>query len=264
MEEDSEVAEPPDADPLWASMTIAELKTQANHLETLSKQLKQANLQSAYDEVQDKLHLLRTYTRSRLPVCQRLDHLSSLLKRNTKAREGLEAKHAELEQQLQEVLGKLAENKEEEASLSKQLEEEKLALVPDTQVDTPVPPGASLAHIQDAVAKAKEDLTLSLGKVEPANFQVQFGPLLDQALQQVVHALAPSNSLSKPLSPEELAKAAGGDGAAATLPATEGELATALAPASAPQVSDSYGACPKLAAALPSPYSKGAGKVAAA
>ena len=185
MEQDEEPADLPDADPLWASMTISELKGQANHLEQLSRQLKQSNLQSAFEEVQDKLQLLKTYTRSRLPVCQRLDHLTSLslIKRNVKTRENLELKQAELEKQLHELNAKLEENKEEEASLSKQLEEEKLALVPETQLDTPILPGASLVQIQEAVAKAKDELTTNLCKVEPSNFQVQFGPLLDQAMQ---------------------------------------------------------------------------------
>ena len=42
-------------------------------------------------------------------------------------------------QQLEELEEKLTENKEEEASLAKQLEDERLALVPDTVADSPAP-----------------------------------------------------------------------------------------------------------------------------
>ena len=247
-----------DADPHWTGMSIAELKSQATQLESLAKQLKTAGMSSSADEVLEKLHILRNYTRSRLPVCQRLDNLSALLKKNQKARESMEAKQIELHQQLEELGQKLVENKEEEASLTKQLDEERQALVPDTVVDSPNVTSPTLPMLQEAMAKAKTELTQSLGTVDANQLPLQLGPMFDQVMYNMMKSLTPEPATmnvptgAPPVTAQPIPDAA-------TLPASEQELAAAMQ-GGQQLPNDGYGACPKTAPALPSPYAKGTGK----
>ena len=208
-DEDMDVESAADGSEMFADLPIGELKQEAQRMEMLLKTLKSSRLDT--EEVQERLDCLKKCIRSKLSTGQQLDSLSAQLRKQVKSREALEQQKDDMLKKLRELNIKLDDAKAMETTITKQLEEAKQALAPDTLLDG----DTSSDMIQQQVHTVCEEFSSKAGLGSDTQ-SLAFKNHMEHALKSLAARLIPDPAQ------KELGK--GMDLTGDTLPATAEQL----------------------------------------
>ena len=231
-------------DDAWSTMSHAQLKQELQSTELILKQLKDKDAPRAVSELSDRLASIRKALRDKMPDGQRMQHLTSALKKQDKYTESRRLLISDLTSQLAEAQAALSESESKEAELQKEVAALKTQFASDTVLDSP--PGVVLTptQVDMAVAVSVQDLQK----------QLLTSPKAEDIMTAVQSAM---QSFASRLLPDLLPSKEGPAAEEPTQAATAAELQQAGAPVG-PQPPDHYGACDKMPADTPGPYAKAA------
>ena len=150
----------PDAeDPVWASLTLRELKAELAKLEALNRQLKDHRCVTVANELGPKIGLLKLHMQKRLPQTQQLEVLGAQLRKAQAQREKAVQAEMDAKLRLEECAAKAAQLAEEERQAQRALDDlkQQVAAQPESD-DSPPAGGDSLAEIDTVLSALNQQV----------------------------------------------------------------------------------------------------------